>query len=46
VCELTATNATGQLRIVWIADSSHGVGGVCSVVTSGLGRDAAIAIGR
>ena len=46
MCRLTAANVTGQSASTWIADSSHGVGGVCSVLRIGIGTVADIAIGR
>ncbi len=46
VCALTAAKVTRQSSSTWIADSSHGVGGVCSVLTIGTGSVLAIAIGR
>ena len=46
VCSLTATNVAGQCSSTWMADSSHGVGGVCSVQMTGTGTIAAIATGR
>ena len=37
VCALTAAKVTRHPPETWIADSSHGVGGVCSVDTIGTG---------
>ena len=46
VYPLTATNRIGEHPAACTADSSHGVGGVCSVVTIGMLTAAAIATGR
>ncbi len=43
---LTALKCTGQCGAIWMADSIQGVGGVCSVVTTGTGSAGAIATGR
>lgn len=46
VNRLTAVNVTGQPSWAVMADSSQGVGGVWSVVTTGTRRAGAIATGR
>jgi len=43
---LTATNRARDVSISPMAGSSHGVGGVCSVVSMGAGTVVAMAIGR
>ena len=45
MARLTATNVPAP-PATSIADSSHGTGGVCSVVTTGIRRLGAIATGR
>ena len=46
MCRLTAAKITGQRSGAWTADSSQGVGGVWSVVTTRVPSEAAIATGR
>jgi hypothetical protein len=46
VCRLTAANLVPVPAAASSADSSHGVGGVCSVVSTGMGSIGAIATGR
>ena len=45
MARLTATNVPAP-PATSIADSSHGTGGVCSVVTTGIRKLGAIATGR
>lgn len=46
VCRLTAANRVLAPAATSSADSSHGVGGVCSVVSIGMVSVGAIATGR
>ncbi len=46
VCRDTAANRVSGPFEAWIADSSHGVGGVCTVVSMGVDNVDAMATGR
>lgn len=46
MCRLTAANWVPAPAATASADSSHGVGGVCSVVSIGMDSVGAIATGR